>query len=219
VCVCGGGVPAWYPRRFPRRAAVLAGIRSHVGIAGLQTAAGSKAGSSVRVRRGGISRRILSGRHLRVRGRRVVRCSGSGRFIPSLPHSAAGWKLCVRACVPCASVHKIGREGAAAVASRLVGVVGPVDLLRHHFHQSPSRRPEQSEQLQWPFRVRLCGGGAIKAPDGRRKRRARGERGVGTGAPASLRGRLPRCRALPALLTSLPLSKGMRRLGRQRETR
>ena len=39
------------------------------------------------------------------------------------------------------------------MASRLVGVVGPVDLLRHHFHQSPSRRPEQSEQLQWLFRV------------------------------------------------------------------
>jgi hypothetical protein len=219
MCLGAWGGPAWYPRRFPTQS------RHHRWHS--QPCRHRRTADSGRVEgrvereraRGGISRRILSGRHLRGRGRRVVRCSGSGRFIPSLPHSAAGCKLCVRACVPCASVHKIGREGAAAVASRPVGVVGPVDLLRHHFHQSPSRRPEQSEQLQWPFRVRLCGGGAIKAPDGRRKRRARGERGVGTGAPASLRGRLPRCRALPALLTSLPLSKGMRRLGRQRETR
>ncbi len=28
------------------------------------------------------------------------------------------------------------------------------------------RRPEQREQLQWPVRPHLCGGGAIKAPDG-----------------------------------------------------
>ena len=112
--------------------------------------------------RGGISRRILRGRHLRGRGRRVVRCSGSGRFIPSLPHSAAGCKLCV----PCASVHKIGREGAAAVASRLVGLVGLVDVLWRGSRQSPSRRPEQRYQLQRPVRVHLCGGGVIKATDG-----------------------------------------------------
>ena len=37
----------------------------------------------------------------------------------------------------------------------------------------------------------LWRGGAIQAPDGRRKRRARGERGVGTGAPASLLEGLP----------------------------
>ena len=212
-------MPACYPRRLPtqsRRPRWHSQPCRHRRTAD----SGRVEGRVERARaRGGISRRILRGKHLRVRGRRVVRCSGSGRFIPSLPHSAVGWKLCVRACVLCASVHKIGREGAAAVASRLVGVVGPVDLLRHHFHQSPSRRPEQSEQLQGPLRVHLCGGGAIKAPDGRRKWRARGERGVGTDAPASLRGRLSRCRALPALLTSLPLSKGMRRLGRQRETR
>ena len=143
VCVGGGGCLHGTLVVFRRRAAIIAGIRSHVGIAGLQTAAGWKAGSSVRVRRGGISRRILRGRHLRGRGRRVVRCSGSGRFIPSLPHSAAGCKLCVRACVPCASVQKIGREGAAAVASQLVGLVGLVDVLRRDFHQSPSRRPRQ----------------------------------------------------------------------------
>ena len=200
MCLC-----AWYPRRFPTQSPHH---RWHSQPCRHRRTAdsGRVEGRVERARaRGGISRRILRGRHLRGRGRRVVRCGGSGRFIPSLPHSAASCKLCVRAGVPCASVYKIGREGAAAVASRLVGVVGPVDLLRHHFHQSPSRRPEQSEQLQWPFRVRLCGGGAIKAPDGRRKRRARGERGVGTDAPASLRGRLPRCRVAPSLLPSWPL--------------
>jgi hypothetical protein len=106
--------------------------------------------------------------------------------------------------VPCASVHKIGREGAAAVASRLVGVVGPVDVLRRDSHQSPSGRPDQSEQLQRPVRVHVCGWGAIKAPDGGGKRRARGERGVGMDAPASPRGRFLGCRALPSLLASLP---------------
>ena len=140
--------------------------------------------------RGGISRRNPRGKHLRGRGRRVVRCGGSGRFISSLPHSAAGCKLCVRACEPCASVQKIGREGAAAVASRLVGVVGLVDVLRHHFHQSPSRRPRQWEQLQRPFRVCLCGGAGDQSDRLRRKRRARGERGVGADAPASPRARL-----------------------------
>jgi hypothetical protein len=49
-------------------------------------------------------------------------------------------------CVPCvlrASVQKIGREGAAAMASRLAGRVGLVEVLWCHSHQSPSRRPEQ----------------------------------------------------------------------------
>jgi hypothetical protein len=67
------------------------------------------------------------------------------------------------ACVPCASVQKIGREGAAAVASRLVGLV---DVLRRDFNQSPSRHPEQLEQLQRRSRVHLGGGGVIKATDG-----------------------------------------------------
>ena len=49
VCTVGGGLHGTLVD-FRRRAAVLAGIRSHVGIAGLQTAAGWKAGSSVRVR-------------------------------------------------------------------------------------------------------------------------------------------------------------------------
>ena len=73
----------------------------------------------------------------------------------SLPHSAVGCKLCVRACVPCASVQKIGRGGAAAVASRLVGLVGLADVLWRDFQQSPSRRPKQRERLQWPVRVHL----------------------------------------------------------------
>ena len=62
--------------------------------------------------------------------------------------------------------------------------MGLVDVLRCDFHQSPSRRPRQWEQLQRPFRVHLCGGVVIRAPDGGGKRRARGERGVETGAPA-----------------------------------
>ena len=70
------------------------------------------------------------------------------------------------ACVPCGSVHIIGREGAAAVASRLVGLVGLVDVLWRGSRHSPSRRPEQRYQLQGPFRVHLCGGGVIKATDG-----------------------------------------------------
>ncbi len=41
------------------------------------------------------------------------------------------------------------------VASRRVGLV---DVLWHDFHQSPSRRPEQREQLQWPSRLHLCSG-------------------------------------------------------------
>ena len=62
-------------------------------------------------------------------------------------------------------IIQIGREGAAAVASRLAGLVGLVDVLWRGSRQSPSRRPEQPYQLQWPFRVHLCGGGAIKATD------------------------------------------------------
>jgi hypothetical protein len=65
--------------------------------------------------------------------------------------------------VPCASVHRIGREGAAAVASRLVGLVELVGVLWRGSRQSPSRRPRQWEQLQWPVRVHLCGGGVITA--------------------------------------------------------
>ena len=134
------------------------------------TAAGSKAGRACTCALGGagaaagrqrpdLRRRLLGGR------RGVLNlCSRGSRG--SLPHSAVGWKLCVRVCVPCASVHKIGREGAAAVASRLVGLVGLVDVLWRGSRHSPSRRPEQRYQLQGPFRVHLCGGGVIKATDG-----------------------------------------------------
>ena len=54
------------------------------------------------------------------------------------------------------------------VASRRVGLV---DVLWHDFHQSPSRRPEQREQLQWPSRLHLCGGGATTAAETARWRR------------------------------------------------
>jgi hypothetical protein len=39
---------------------------------------------------------------------------------------------------------------------RLVGLVGLVDVLWRNFHQSPSRRPDLRERLQWPVRVHLC---------------------------------------------------------------
>ena len=54
------------------------------------------------------------------------------------------------------------------VASRRVGLV---DVLWHDFHQSPSRRPEQRGQLQWPSRLHLCGGGATTAAETARWRR------------------------------------------------
>ena len=48
------------------------------------------------------------------------------------------------------------------------------------------RRPEHRQQPQWPVRLHLCGGGCDHSARWRRIRRARGERGVGTGAPALL---------------------------------
>ena len=78
------------------------------------------------------------------------------------------------ACVPCATVHTSGgREPRRVrVASRRVGLE---DVLWHDFRQSPSRRPEQREQLQWPVRLhqsvgvrqlrrkRPAGGGSVPA--------------------------------------------------------
>ena len=42
------------------------------------------------------------------------------------------------------------------------------------------RRPEHRQQPQWPVRLHLCGGGAIKAPDGG----GYGARGAEAGTPA-----------------------------------
>ena len=77
---------------------------------------------------------------------------------------------CASRCVPCASVHTSGgRElRRVRVASRRVGLV---DVLWHDFHQSPSRRPEQREQLQWTVRPHLCSGGATTAAETARWRR------------------------------------------------
>jgi len=85
-------------------------------------------------------------------GIRHDRCGRSRRG--SLPHSAVGCKLCVRAC-RAHRCRKSGGGGAAAVASRLVGLVGLADVLWRDFQQSPSRRPKQRERLQWPVRVHL----------------------------------------------------------------
>ena len=212
LCVCvrwrgagGVGGHSWLEDRS-------AGIRIHFDIAGMQTlVAGSKASRACTCALGGAG--TAAGRQrpdLRrglLRGRRGVLdlCSRGSRG--SLPHSAVGCKLCVHACVPCVSVHKIGREGAAAVASRLVGLVGLVDVLWRGSRQSPSRRPEQRYQLQGPFRARLCGGGGGDQSDRwRRKRRARGERGVGAGAPASLLEDLPARPGPPAHFEPKPFS-------------
>ena len=69
------------------------------------------------------------------------------------------------------------------------------------------RRPEHRQQPQWPVRLHLCGGGCDHSARWRRIRRARGERGAGTGAPASLLEHLLPCRAWPFLLTSLFFEK------------
>ena len=155
---------------------------------------------------------------------------------PACPHSAVGWKLCVRAGVhvrigaqhreaelrrvrvrpeqclaerrmrsPCRGgvspvlprsapldvrrrgpwslrlTDRLHRNGRVRVASRLVWVVGLVEVLWRGSRQSPSRRLEQRYQLQGPFRLHLCGGGGDESDRWRRKRRARGERGVGNG--------------------------------------
>ena len=76
------------------------------------------------------------------------------------------------------------------------------------------RRPEHRQQPQWPVRLHLCGGGCDQSARWRRIRRARGERGVGTGAPASL---LFQREAHP-LLTVFPTANGMWRPGGQSET-
>jgi hypothetical protein len=75
----------------------------------------------------------------------------------------------VRACAYSSGHTSGGRElRRVRVASRRVGLV---DVLWHDFHQSPSRRPEQRGQLQWPSRVHLCGGGATTAAETTRWRR------------------------------------------------
>ena len=61
------------------------------------------------------------------------------------------------------------------------------------------RRPEHRQQPQWPVRLHLCGGGCDQSARWRRKRRESGERGVGTGAPASLIEGLLAQRASPCL--------------------
>ena len=135
------------PRVFLRRAVGIASICSHFNIAALQTAAGSMQRSSGRVRMrrvgavAGRQRPDRRGRLLRGRRGGLDRCSRSRRS--SLRHSAVGCRMCVRAC---ASVHTSGgRElRRVRVASRRVGMV---DVLWHDFHQSPSRHPEQREQL------------------------------------------------------------------------
>ena len=151
--------------------------------------------------RGGISRRILSGKNQRGRGRRVVRNDGSGRFIPSLPH---GCKQCVRAVrigaenreggscgggFPAGGVGGAGRRTVASLPSVSIETAGAAVPAAGAVSSAPRWRGcDQSDR--W-----------------RRKRRARGERGVGTGAPASLLELLLPQRASPSLLSLCPLCR------------
>ena len=64
------------------------------------------------------------------------------------------------------------------------------------------QRPEQREQPQWPVRLHLCDGGCDQSARWRRIRRVRGERGAGTGAPASLLERLPPRPAEPCVFAT-----------------
>ena len=166
------------------------GSKSIAASPGCNRAAGSKAGRACTCALGGAG--TAAGRQrpdLRrglLRGRRGVLdlCSRGSRG--SLPHSAVGCKLCVRACVPHVRIGAQNREGKSCGGGFPAGGAGGlVDILWRGSHQSPSRRPRQWEQLQWPFRVHLCGWGGDQSDRLRRKRRARGERGVGAGAPAS----------------------------------
>ena len=125
--------------------------------------------TSVRVRMRGagaaVGRQQPDLRRMLLQGRRD-RCVRSRRG--SLPHCAVGCKLCVRACVRAVRIGAENREGgggAAAVASRLVGLVGLADVLWRDFQQSPSRRPKQRERLQWPYPRHLRGKGCMKAAE------------------------------------------------------
>ena len=149
VCVYIGGVGGGGGGTVGSRTEAL-GFESIATSPGCNRAAGSKAGRACTCALGGAGTAagrqrpdLRRGQRGLLRGRRGVLdlCSRGSRG--SLPHSAVGCKLCVRGCVPRASVHRIGREGAAAVASRLVGLVGLVDVLWRGSRQSPSRRPKQ----------------------------------------------------------------------------
>jgi hypothetical protein len=148
---------------FRCRTALIAGKRSHVDIAELQTAAGSKTGSSVHVRGAAWYRRNLRGKHLRGRGGRVVRCGGSGRFITSLPHRAVGCKLCVRAGMQCASVQASGGRG---LWRWLPGRWGRWAGRRRGATSVSLHRDDQAlGAAAVAVSVHLCAGGAIKAFD------------------------------------------------------
>ena len=209
---CEGAHPRG--RGDPLRRERSAGIRIHCDIAGLQPRSRVEGRPRVHVR-------IGWGGHsdwqtvARPAPWAAARPTWSARFVqqrqsrqPAPQRSRLEVvRACVRACVPFASVHRIGREGAALVASRLVGLVGLVDVLWRGSRQSPSRRPRQWEQLQWPVRVHLCGGGAITTTDGGGSGARAASGAWETGAPASLLEPLSPQRASPSLLSLCPLCR------------
>ena len=155
------------------------------------------AGAAVGRQQPDLRRRLLRGRR--------DRCGRSRRG--SLPHSAVGCKLCVRAVravrigaesregggcgggFPAGGAGGAGRRTVAWLASVSIATTGAVGAAAVADSSAPRWRGcDQSDRL-------------------RRKRRARGERGVGTGAPASLLELLLPQRASPPLLTSLFFEK------------
>ena len=158
ACVsCQSFQHRWHPQPIRhRRTAAVAGSKAGRACSCACDGAGAAAGRQRPDRRGGL-----------LRGRRggFDRCSRGRRS--SLPHSAVGCKLCVRAVR--IGAH-IGRERAAARA-RGFPAGGAGSVLWHGFHQTLSRRPEQREQPQWPSRLHLCGGGATTAAETARWRR------------------------------------------------
>jgi hypothetical protein len=81
------------------------------------------------------------------------------------------------------------------------------------------RRPEQREQLQWPVRLHLCGGGCDQSARWRRIRRACGKLGAGIGAPAPADAGLMPCRVAPPLLPWWPFWNRPLMLGAQQGAR
>ena len=107
-------------------------------------------------------RRVRVRPEQRLAERHVRYCCGVSSVLPGSPpldgRRRGPWSLRLM-------TDRDHRNGRVRVASGLVGPVGLVEVLGRRSHQSPSRRPEQRQQLQRPVRVHLGGGVAIKAPD------------------------------------------------------
>jgi hypothetical protein len=175
-CVCNdlhfacawGGLPASHPRRLPTQSRQHRWHSQPVRHRRTAAVAGSKAGRAWAC--GWVQRQAGSGRtgEAGCCAADVEGVIGAAEAAEAACPTALSGASC--ACVPCASLHTSGGRELlpVRVASRRVGLV---DVLWHDFHQSPSLRPEQRKQLQWPSRLHLCGGGATTAAETARWRR------------------------------------------------